>query len=183
MLKNTVKQIIIIVVLSVPGVAYAQTCKPESIPATAPTSQFTDHDNGTVTDTKTGLMWKKCAEGQTWDSNTNGCAGSDASYTWQNALKQAQTLNTNGGFASYTDWRVPNKNELLSIVEEQCYAPAINLAVFPNTLFSVYWSSSPVAYDGYGVWYVSIYDGYVSDGFGFGFNKNSSGGIRLVRGE
>ncbi|MCI5136188.1 MAG: DUF1566 domain-containing protein, partial [Candidatus Electrothrix sp. AW2] len=25
--------------------------------------QYIDHGNGTVTDTKTGLMWKRCSEG------------------------------------------------------------------------------------------------------------------------
>ncbi|KOR27965.1 hypothetical protein TI04_12110, partial [Achromatium sp. WMS2] len=31
------------------------------------------HPDGTVTDTRNGLMWKRCAEGQTWDGKT--CVG------------------------------------------------------------------------------------------------------------
>ncbi len=154
----------------------AQTCQTASIPATTPTSQFTDNRNGTVTDKLTGLMWKKCSEGQAWDSNTNGCTGREAPYTWQDALKQAQTVNTSGGFAGFTDWRVPNSNELASLVEEQCYAPAINLTVFPNASSAVFWSSSPVAYDGSKARLVSFSQGY--DGW---YDKDGNFSVRLVR--
>lgn len=159
----------------VPLTSSAQTCV--GIPATTPTSQFTDHHNGTVTDNKTGLMWKMCSEGQMWDSNTNGCTGSDAYYTWQNALKQAQTFNTNGGFASYTDWRVPNKNELGSILEEQCYQPAINLVIFPNSSSNGFLSSSPVADNGSYAW--GVHFGY---GVSYRGNKYNNYSVRLVRG-
>ena len=154
----------------------AQTCHPASIPATTPTSQFTDNRNGTVTDKLTGLMWKKCSEGQAWDSNTNGCTGREASYTWQDALKQAQTVNTSGGFAGFTDWRLPNITELESLVEEQCYDPAINLSVFPNTPSNYFWSSSPVAYYGYYAWVV-----YFSYGYDDWYYKYYNGSVRLVR--
>ena len=170
------------VTLSLPVLAYAQICQPQNIPATTPTSQFTDHRNGIVTDNKTGLMWKKCSEGQTWDNNTNSCNGTAASYVWKSALQQAQSLNTKGGFAAYTDWRVPNISELESIVEKQCYQPAINLNIFPNVSFSEsqFWSSSPAPTLGngnYGAWLVNfVYGGDE------GLNKNDYGlSVRLVR--
>ena len=154
-------------------VGHAQTCQTASIPAHTPTSQFIDPGNGTVTDNKTGLMWKKCSEGQ----SGNDCrSGSAASYTWQAALAQAQTVNTNGGFATYTDWRVPTITELESIVETQCTNPAINLAVFPNTPSAWSWSASPYAYDGNIAWSVNFYGG--SDAW---FLKDYTYSIRLVR--
>lgn len=125
-----------------PVVGVAQTCKPESIPASTPTGRFTDHADGTVTDNQTGLMWKKCSEGQTWNSATNGCDGSAALYTWKAALERAQAVNGGGS----TGWRVPNIKELNSIVEVQCAEPAINLAVFPNTPSGAFWTSSPDSY-------------------------------------
>ena len=158
-----------------PMIGYTQTCQTASIPAHTPTGQFTDHANGTVTDNKTGLMWKKCSEGQ---SGNDCSSGSAASYTWQAALAQAKTVNTSGGFATYTDWRVPNITELESIVETQCYKPAINSAVFPNTPSTWFWSSSPVAAVGDRAWYVYFYHG--TDGWELKSNGYSS--VRLVRG-
>ena len=178
------KQVVMVFALPLLGVAHAQTCKPNSIPATTPSSQFADNHDGTVTDNKTGLMWKRCSEGQTWDSGVDDCNGNAVTYTWQSGLQQAQTVNTSGGFAGYSDWRLPNITELESIVEEQCYRPAINLTVFPNTSSSYpsshFWSSSPiaynVAYNGNTAWLVS------DDGLSGAGGMNGSFGVRLVRG-
>ncbi len=150
----------------------AQICNTVSVPATTPTIQLTDNLDGTVTDTETGLMWKKCAEGQTG----NDCSGSAATYTWQAALAQAQTVNTTGGFASYNDWRLPNIKELRSITEKQCYNPVINISVFPNTASASFWSSSPLAFNAGGAWLVLFDIGY--DGAGRKFDAYR---VRLVR--
>ena len=152
----------------------AQTCQTASIPATTPTSQLTDNADGTVTDTKTGLMWKQCAEGL----SGSGClTGAAQAYTWSAALNQVQTVNLTGGFAGYTDWRLPNIKELRSIIEKQCYAPAINLTRFPNTAeYAVFWSSSPVAGLGSYAWLVGFGSG--SDGWS---NKYRAFQVRLVR--
>jgi len=173
---------ITLIVLSSPVSSIAQTCQTTSIQATTPSNQFKDNGNGTITDTKTGLMWKKCSEGQTG----NNCKGVAQSYSWQNALTQAQTVNQTV-FASYKDWRVPNIKELTSIVEEQCIDPAINMAIFPNTPNNTdisrntsnnwFWSSSPYAYDSKGAWIVHFIDGTPLP-----FGKNEYGYVRLVRG-
>ncbi|OQX11938.1 MAG: hypothetical protein BWK73_16215 [Thiothrix lacustris] len=157
-----------------PLVSNAQTCKPESIPATTPDSQLRDNGDGTVTDTKTGLMWKQCAEGR----SDVGCAtGTPQTSTWQAALAQVQTVNASGGFAGYTDWRLPNIKELRSIVERQCYYPAINLTRFPNTSITAFWSSSPDVYsDSDLARLVSFYDG--NDNWA---GRSNDFQIRLVR--
>lgn len=156
-----------------PVITLAQTCQTASIPATTPTNRFTVNNNGTVSDTKTGLMWKKCSEGQ---SGTDCSGGSAATYTWQLALQQAQTVNNGGGFAGYSDWRVPNVKELLTIVEEQCVQPSINLTVFPNTPSNVFWSSSPDANYSSFAWFVYFGSGS-SDNYGKGYDSY----VRLVR--
>ncbi|MDX8389074.1 MAG: DUF1566 domain-containing protein [Mariprofundaceae bacterium] len=125
-------------------------------PQVTPTSAFTDNGDGTVTHNKTGLMWKRCSEGQTWDGVNSTCTGTAATYTWQGALGQADTLNTTGGFATFTDWRVPNIKELASIVEEQCNVPAINAVIFPATPSLRYWSSSSYSADALSAWYVNF---------------------------
>ena len=145
-----------------------------AVPATTPTADFVLHGDGTVTHTRTGLMWMRCSLGQ--DLTNSGCSGDARTFSWRNALNEAYYFNTIGGFAGHTDWRLPNKNELESIVEERCWNPAINAAVFPNTRSSPYWSSSPLALDSIYAWYVGFYDGHVY------WQKHAWGGrVRLVR--
>ena len=157
--------------------AYAQpSTSPSPITASAPNSRYTDNGDGTVTDTTTGLMWKQCAEGLT-TSSTACDTGTAAIYTWQQALQQAQTVDSGSGFAGHTDWRLPNRKELHSLVEVQCYSPAINATLFPNTPSNEFWSSSPVADDTGYAWVVSFDGGYDSNG-----NKSYANYVRLVRG-
>ncbi len=119
----------------------AQTCVEDIIQETASADRFIDHQDGSVTDVKTGLMWSKCSVGQAYDNGQ--CTGNAASKDWNQALQQVQTLNGAGGQAGFADWRMPNINELASIVEFQCFDPAIQLSVFPATPSATYWSSTP----------------------------------------
>ncbi len=156
----------------------SQICKAASIPATSPTNQFTDNKNGTVTSNKTGLMWKKCSEGQVWNKGDGSCSGSTAHFSWQTALDQAKIANSKKGFAGRTDWRLPNVKELASIVEEQCYNPAINLTVFPATPSTWFWSSSPGDHiDGRYAWGI----GFKSGGDDWDYKIAYDGRVRLVR--
>lgn len=166
-----------LLLLSQQGIVYAQTCS-ASIVGSTPTNQFIDHNNGTLTDKKTGLMWKKCSEGQTWNTLTGGCNGKTVRYSWRAALQRAKTVNNSGGFANNTDWRVPNIKELASIVEPRCSKPTINSAVFPSTPSAIFWSTSSSALNGESAWHISFKDG--DDDW-----KNKAGNlnqIRLVRG-
>jgi hypothetical protein len=134
------------------------------------------NNDGTVIDTKTGLIWKKCSEGQSGAD----CSGGEATtYSWQGALQQAQTVNNNGGFAGYKDWRVPNLKELFSIVENQCDSPSINTTVFPNTpvISPMYYSSSKIVNNRDSVWIVYFMGG----GSSFGWSNSSKTYVRLVR--
>ncbi|OQX04353.1 MAG: hypothetical protein BWK73_36495 [Thiothrix lacustris] len=185
MFKKSVTYPIIGLLLISSFVSHAQTCIPAS--AFTPTNQFTDRGD-TVSDNKTGLMWKKCTEGQTWGmlvtTNTYGCIGDPAKYKWKSALELAQSTNSSGGFAGYVDWRVPNMSELISIVEYQCVGPALNLAVFPNSprykgdgYWPLYWSSSQLAT---GTSQVAL--GLDTNGGDFGQDsKNAYHHVRLVR--
>lgn len=131
-----------------------QVCRTESeIPATTPTSQFTVHNDGTVTDTATRLMWMRCSLGQTWNNET--CEDDAKEYNWQGALEVAAN---NHNFSTYDDWRLPNIKELVSIIEESCTIPAINLTIFPNTSGeSNYWSSTHWAREA--AFFISLYVG------------------------
>ncbi len=152
-----------------------QICKPDSIPASTPDSQLVDNGNGTVTDSKTGLMWKKCLEG----ASGNSCEiGSPSTFTWQDALQQTVTVNSAGGFAGHTDWRLPSIRELRSLVEEQCCDPAINSNRFPHTLSLKIWSGSPHADLWDNAWFVEFFTG----GSGITVRSSADVAVRLVRG-
>lgn len=138
--------------------------------STTPTTDFVVHGNGTVTHTPTGLMWKRCSEGQSWDGST--CTGMASFFTWQEALNHANTAPT---FAGHNDWRLPNRKELASLVERRCWSPSINTVLFPQTPPFRFWSSSPSA-DG-SAWDVRFLNGRVRDFLA----KSNVSRARLVR--
>ena len=152
------------------GLSIAQSCN-GAITAEAPDSRYTLSASGTALDKKTGLTWMRCNLGQVWDGVT--CTGTAQPYTWQTALQIAQST----VFAEQSDWRLPNQKELQSLVENRCYAPAINLTAFPNGASGWAWSSSPSASSSSYAWVVGFGNGYDSYG-----NKGSSNAVRLVRG-
>lgn len=119
------------------GNAQAVSCE-NNLPPNHPNWVYTDHGDGTVTDKRTGLMWKQCAEGF---SGTNCQVGSRQDLTWAEALALAEAST----FANYNDWRLPNVKELFGLVEECRSRPAINTNLFPNTPDANFWSSSPSA--------------------------------------
>jgi hypothetical protein len=147
----------------------AQTCN-DAIVASAPDSRYRENGDGTVTDLSTGLIWKQCAEGL---SGADCTTGSPSTFTWQAALQHAE----DAVFAGSSLWRLPNKNELASLVERRCVNPAINATPLPNTPSSWFWSSSPYAYYLGDAWLVSFGHGFVS-----GYGKSYQAYVRLVRG-
>ncbi len=145
-----------------------------AVTATTPTSDFVlDDVNGTAYHKKTGLTWKRCAEGQAWNGST--CTGSSITYTWSQALQCGAT--TNCTFAGQTGWRLPNLKELHSIVEQRNYSPAINGAVFPAPPNTYFWSASPYAPGAGNAWDVNFVNGNGSAG-----NEGDGDAVRLVRG-
>jgi hypothetical protein len=113
----------------------AQQCS-GGLPSATSTQRFNDHGNGTLTDSRTGLMWKKCLEGQEGRS----CGGSGSRMSWEDAANTAQ-LSGSDRFAGQAGWRLPTLAELRSLVEQGCTAPAANLEVFPHMLAVGLWSS------------------------------------------
>ena len=95
---------------------------------------YVDHGNGTVTDRRTGLMWKQCAEGLSGDRCQTG---SVQRFNWVDANEHPKTSN----FAGYSDWRLPDYRELESLQETCRRTPTINRNFFPNTPNSHFWTS------------------------------------------
>jgi hypothetical protein len=139
--------------------------------AADPANRFADHGDGTVTDRETGLMWKRCSEGQTWDGNT--CTGIASTHTWPQALALAE----HARYAGKDDWRVPDIKELMSIVEHACHSPAIDLSIFPGTPGGWYWSSQPNTSCSGGAWCASFSYGDAGTD-----DEGSPNHVRLVSG-
>jgi hypothetical protein len=116
----------------------AQKCD-VSIPVTTPSSQFEVTANGTITDIKHKLVWLRCGLGMRW--NGSSCEGNTLSYDWNAAKEAVRELNAKM-VAGRNDWRLPNLSELQTIVEKQCFKPAINLDIFPFSPESGFWSNT-----------------------------------------
>lgn len=129
-------------------------CNSANIAASTPDARFSVAAD-TVTDLATGLVWKRCAEGL---SGAACASGSAIAASWGDALARVAAVNAAPATlgAGNADWRLPNRNELASLIERQCVAPAINATVFPGTPAQSFWSSSPYALIANLAWFVDF---------------------------
>ena len=111
-----------------------------------------------VTDNKTRLQWQDDSEAKTIEK------------TWQGAIEHCEALDLGG----YDDWRLPNVNELESLIDYGRYDPAMD-PIFKNVNSPDYsWSSTTA---GYNAWIVNFYIGTSSHSY----RKSSSYRVRCVR--
>jgi hypothetical protein len=145
-----------------------------------PSTDFIDNNNGTVTHSKTGLTWQRCAMGQTWTGST--CSGTAVTLNYDDAISiwfSEETANKLSYLANYSDWRIPTLAELKTIVEYKSFSPSVNTTIFPNTPSTRFWSSTTRASDPNYAWIVNFNvgdDDYFS-------KKESFYSIRFVRGK
>jgi hypothetical protein len=146
--------------------------------------QYIDHGDGTITDTKTVLMWKRCSEGL---SGVNCEEGEAKGYEYDDAVLRFKDIE----YAGYADWRMPTIDELKTLVycsngvkdkdDGECNdgseKPMINQQAFPNTEATWYWSGSPDAYGSGFAWYVYFFNGNSYIGARYNYYA-----VRLVRG-
>ncbi len=118
---------------------------------TWPDPRFVSNSDQTVTDKLTGLIWSK-------DANPDG-----GTKTWQEGLDYIKTLNSQK-YLGYSDWRLPNVNEIKSLVNQQQSNPAtwLNGQGFSNVKVDYYWSSTTVAHSTSYAWIVNMNYGYTS---------------------
>ncbi len=130
----------------------------------SPNPRFTDNSDGTVTDNLTGLVWLK---------NAN-CAST--TRAWAVALTDVANLNiagtmnsndcgdiSNGG-TYQTDWRLPNRKELRSLVNYGLSDVATWLIDqgFTSVQANYYWSATYAAPHSYNAWMVNMFNGTVN---------------------
>ena len=116
-----------------------------TVPKAATMTGLVDNGDGTITDYSTGLMWVK-------DGTGLGC-NSGNYLSWDAALIFCSSPTTGLNFAGYNDWRLPNLNELKSILNFANINPAIGTytgSQFPwtNTISNAYWTSTSFSTNG-----------------------------------
>jgi hypothetical protein len=82
-----------------------------------------------------------------------------------------------GCFANHCDWRIPDIDELQTIVDRRTGNPTID-AIFGPTQSSTYWSATTQAEDPHFAWGVTFRNGGELDPF----NKAGHFFVRAVRG-
>ena len=133
-------------------------------------------DNGVATDTETDLMWCRFAHGQTWQNGT--AVGDVEQVKWKAAFDASKRFNQQGGYAGYTDWRIPSIDELKTLIDKVKGKNGnyIDADTFPNNT-SLFWSSSEESdLSNRCAWIIFFSDGSVSCDY-----KSNRYAVRLVR--
>jgi hypothetical protein len=120
------------------------------------TPEYLDNGNKTITDQLSGLVWIKSSK--------------NLQYTWQDAISYCNEL----VFANQTDWRLPGKFELESIIDYGKFLPANN-QIF-DCEESFYWSSTIHTGNPEYAWSV-----FCNDGADHWVHKSNKYYVRCVR--
>jgi hypothetical protein len=114
-------------------------------------------------DNVTGLTWEVKQDKDT-DKNYDNPHDAENTYTWydpdpdtnggyEGTQSDHDTLDfitelNNSNFGGYSNWRMPSRVELRSIVDYSIPfpGPAVNSVFFPNTIASCHWTSTTSAY-------------------------------------
>ena len=118
----------------------------------------------TVFDTKTGLEWEKKTTAAGSGANFADLHDVDNTYPWLTATGSWITAVNNEKFAGRSDWRVPTKDELLTILDTPTpgtgagctHSPCID-PIFGPTAPSIYWSATE--FGAFTFWFVNFVTG------------------------
>ncbi len=135
--------------------AYVNKCQPGKRPLVEFPTRFIVHGDGTVTDTRTGLMWQQTTDdGSIRDKDNTYTWSTGSPYNPDGTVFFTFLAELNGGpptpFAGYSDWRLPTHAELKTIVDLSAPgcgsgSPCIDQAVFGPTQAHLYWSANTFA--------------------------------------
>jgi len=133
-------------------------------------TRFVLHEEEAL-DTKTGLIWKRCSMGLTWEIG-HGCVGRITTVGLDDAVRRAKEEGA--------EWRVPAGPELESIVDPTCGSPVVDGNVFPDIRKDEdgeadYWTTNPVGMAN--LFYFFDFMSGRADGHSRGFRL----AVRLVR--
>jgi len=130
---------------------------------------FTNNGDGTISDKVTGLMWQMTPAAVTYNWY-------EASGTYDATYNPTSTdVCRNLTLAGYTDWRLPERSELLSIVDYGSANPALDTTYFPDSSTYDYWVNT--SYSTSDAWDVQFADGGVTT-----TSKTTGKHVQCVRG-
>jgi hypothetical protein len=143
---------------------------------------YTDNGNGTVTDVETGLTWEKL-------SDDGSIHDKDTTYTWADAFAVKIAMLNATSFAGHDDWRVPNVNEIKSLVDygavspavtaplDQACAPGCTVLTCSCTQSDAYWTSTSFQAAPLAAWIHEFNSGFLGV-----LGKTDPAHVRAVRG-
>lgn len=115
-----------------------------------PEPRFEVH-GGTVLDKLTGLVWTRRAD------------LAPGEVTWREAFSVIADLNGRN-FEGFSDWRLPNINELESLMDAEYHSPALPSDHPFENVKEFYWSSTTSYYDPEWAWALYLYKGAIGVG-------------------
>ncbi|RLD73342.1 MAG: hypothetical protein DRI87_04220 [Bacteroidetes bacterium] len=121
-----------------------------------PSPRLVDNKDGSVSDRLTGLMWTK---DMLLMFNRDPGYFEEHGSSWTTALDYIAKLN-NENYLGFNDWRLPNYNELVSLIDYSRHRPDLPkfhpfTTTWPYEIYPLlgYWSSTSVAADSGKAWY------------------------------
>jgi len=106
-----------------------------------------------------------------------GCNGTLAQCNTTAFRDAVNALTGANRLCGATDWRLPTRAELQSLVDYQAQNPAIDTTWFPNTPATIYWTGENYVPSASSAWGVSFDNGDLGTN-----NKGNNRRVRLVRG-
>ena len=139
-----------------------------------PTQRFTDNQDGTITDRLTGLMWLKDADCASTIISNAATSHWHEIFNFIDALNNDYLNDTCTGYKkNYTDWRIPNINELSSLMRagltDKTIAQWLNIPdnnsigfTQPVIVSNPIWSSTTSSIDTNNAWIANLSTGGIS---------------------
>jgi hypothetical protein len=126
-------------------------------------------EGGIIVDRLTGLVWLNYAPTLI-----------PATMTWRNAFTNINTYNYNYPNSPYI-WRLPNVNELESLINAEHSTPSawLNTQGFTNVSAGIYWTSTSHANLTGSAWAIDMFDGHT---FSLSTGNTITAGVLLVSG-
>ena len=175
------------------GIGYTKVANNGSDLAASATLGSDAADWACTRDNVTGLLWEV--------KTASGLRSQDHFYTWYNSNASANAGSAgviSGGechsagrcdtekfvadvnataLCGHTDWRLPSRRELLTLVKAGADSPSIDTTYFPNTPEFGYWSGSSYDQNPDHAWTI-----YFTYGYPYFYGKLNDYCVRLVRG-
>lgn len=126
-----------------------------------------DMAGNVVNDAWTGLQWRRCEQGRTWNGST--CTGAASVFNHDQALAHAR---------DQSGWRLPNVKELASISNlGVASGSTITASVFPGGISAFVWSTTPEVGVASFRWGMDFATGETNNA-----GSGATHGVRLIRG-